>query len=367
MTTKPTTTTRSAIAGVAVLAAAMGGLSACGTSASAGGSGKALALSAALPQKVPSGITLRIGDPEVQAALSASGIQKQLDAEGVHIQYANISGGPDSIAAFRGNKLDCSSVADIPSLFAAWTGTKTEIVSQSVTINPLQYPVYKLGVAPGVSVKSLADLKGKKIAYSAGQAQGALVLRVLQKAGLTQKDVDLVPMTSSPADDNYVTPLGGKAVDVAPLGNSSSVAQYLHKYPGGSVISTGIRDDAATLYCLTSSVKDAGKAAALADYVAARTKAQLWENSHPTEMEKAYWQKVKGLDPADAAESQKLQGQIGIPADWDNATTRLQQTADLLSQEQGHPKLDVKTLEDRRFEKVEAQAAGSDAVTGAAS
>lgn len=353
-----------AAAAVAVLAAAVTGLTACGSS---GGSGKALALSAALPDKVPSGTTLRVGDPEVQAALSASGLQKQLDAEGVHIQYANISGGPDSIAAFRGNKLDCASVADIPSLFAAWTGTKTEIVFQAVTINPLQYPVYKLGVAPGVSVKSLADLKGKKIAYSAGQAQGALVLRVLQKAGLTQKDVDLVPMTSSPADQNYVTPLGGKAVDVAPLGTSSSVAEYLEKYPSGSVISTGIRDDASTFYCLTSSVKDAGKAAALADYVAARAKAELWENTHGAEMEKVYWEKVEGLNAADAAKAQELQGQNGIPANWDAATTRLQQTADLLSQEQNHPKLDVKTLEDFRFEKIEAKAAGSAAVTGAAS
>jgi sulfonate transport system substrate-binding protein len=84
------------------------------------------------------------------------------------------------------------------------------------------------------------------------------------------------------------------------------VKVYEKKYPSGSAVPTGVRDDASTLYCLTGSVKDAAKAAAL----------------------KAY---------------------------------------DLLAKEQGHKKLDVSTLVDRRFEKVEAAAAGSDVVTGSAS
>ncbi|MEV6345613.1 ROK family protein [Actinoplanes sp. NPDC051851] len=143
----------------------------------------------------------------------------ELSAAGVTVAWANISGGPQSIQAFRADKLDCSAVADIPSLFAAWTGTATKIVFQSVTIDPLENPVYRLGVAPGVTVNSLADLRGKKIAYSAGQAQGALVLRVLQKAGLTRKDVQLVELTST--GDSYVTSLGTRAVDVAPLGQQA--------------------------------------------------------------------------------------------------------------------------------------------------
>ena len=198
---------------VAVLAAALAVTTACGSDEA----GATLELTAALPDKVPSGTVLRIGDPEIQASVQAAGLDKELTDAGVRVEWANISGGPKSIQAFRADKLDCSAVADIPSLFAAWTGTSTKIVFQSVTVDPLEYPVYQLGVAPGATVTSLADLRGKKIAYSAGQAQGALVLRVLQKAGLTQKDVTLVELTSTA--DSYVTALGGKAVDVAPLGS----------------------------------------------------------------------------------------------------------------------------------------------------
>ena len=60
-------------------------------------------------------------------------------------------------------------------------------------------------------------------------------------------------------------------------------------------------------------------------------------------------------------------GEKAIPAGWDNAIGRLQQTADLLAQEQKHDRLDVNTLVDRRFEKVEAAAAGDQVVTGDAS
>lgn len=351
---------RRALAGVVVLAAALSALTACGSN----GSGATLALSASLPDKVPSGTVIRIGDPSIQVIVQASGLGKELTDAGVKVQWANITGGPQSIQAFRGNKLDCASVADIPSLFAAWTGTSTKIIFQAVTVDPLQHPTYELGIAPGVKVTSLADLRGKKIAYSAGQAQGALVLRVLQKAGLAKKDVDLVDLTHT--GNSYLTALGSKAVDVAPIG-AADVKVLEEKYPSGGAIQTGIRDDAATIYCLTSSVKDAAKAAALKTYVAVRTKALLWKNQHPDEYAKAYYEDSQGLSAADAKALVALDGTTGIPATWDNADARLQQTADLLVREQDHKKLDVSTLVDRRFEKVEAATAGSDVVTGGAS
>ncbi|MEV4641696.1 ABC transporter substrate-binding protein [Actinoplanes sp. NPDC049548] len=354
MSTSPSRRTARAVA--ALLAASLF-LTACGGDEA----GATLELSAALPDQVPSGTQLRIGDPSIQAVVQASGLDKELTGAGVRVEWANISGGPQSIQAFRADKLDCSAVADIPSLFAAWTGTSTKIVFQSVTVDPLKYPVYQLGVAPGVHVASLADLRGKKIAYSAGQAQGALVLRVLQKAGLTRKDVTLVELTST--GDSYVTALGGKAVDVAPLG-AQNVKIYQAKYPGGGAVPTGIRDDASTLYCLTKSVQDAEKAAALKVYVGVRTKALLWQNEHPEEFAKAYYQDSQGLSPADAKQVVALSGRKGIPASWDNAVTRLQETADLLATEQDHEKLDVTTLVDRRFEKVQTAAAGSQVVTG---
>lgn len=352
--------TRRVAASAAVALAAIGGLTACSSSSDAA----SLSLTAPLPSAVPSGTVLRIGDPTARIAIKAAGLEKQLADAGVKIEWANISGGPNSIKAFRSNKLDCSAVADIPSLFAHWTGTPTKIVFQSVTIDPLAYPTYRLGIAPGVKVASLADLKGKKIAYSPGQAQGALVLRVLQKAGLSKEDVKLVDLPSTAS--TYQQALGSKAVDVAPLG-ASTVATYLRKFKGASALGAGIRDDASTVYCLTSAVEDKGKVAALKHYVAVRTKALLWVNSHPAQWRQLYYEQDQGLSPAEAANAVKVKGKTGIPADWTNANTRLQATADLLAREQGNPQFDVSTIVDPRFAKVEADAAGPAVLRGAAS
>lgn len=327
------------------------GLSAC----SAEAKGPHLSLTAAVPDKVPDGTVLRVGDPGTQVALEHSDLGDRLEAEGVDVQWANISGGPQTLEAFRANALDLAAVADIPPLFAQWTGSPVKIVAARTTKDPLAHPTYELGVAPGQHISSLADLKGHKIAYSPGQAQGALVLRVLAKAGLTQRDVDLVEMTS--VEDSYVTALGSKQVDVAPLGQMLAKT-YLAQYQkdGASTVDTGIRDDAATLYAPTEVLEDADKAAAVQKYVAVWAQAEQWINAHPDDFAKYYYQDVEGLSAEDAAFVVKAQGTYEVATSWDDVIARHQQTADLLSKEQGRDHLDVADLYDRRFEKAIAAA-----------
>ena len=215
---------------------------------------------------------------------------------------ASRSSGPTSAAgrktleAFRADAIDIGAVADIPPLFAQWTGTDIKIVAARNTVDPLDHPTYELGVAPGADVKALTDLKGKKIAYSPGQAQGALVLRVLEEAGLTQDDVELVEMTS--VDDSFVLALAENSVDVAPLGQTLAKT-YLAKYErdGGTTLSPGVRDDAWTLYAPTTVVEDAHKAAAIQKYVAAWAQAQLWINDHPQEFARRSTRTTRACPP----------------------------------------------------------------------
>lgn len=316
--------------------------------------GPHLELSAAVPDEVPDGTVLRVGDPATQTALELSGLDEQLD---IDVEWANISGGPKTLEAFRGDALDVGGVADIPPLFAQWTGTDIKIVAARETVDPLEHPTYELGIAPGAAVTDLADLKGKRIAYSPGQAQGAVVLRVLQEAGLTQGDVELVEMAS--VDDVYVNALGSKQVDVAPL-QQALAAPYLAKYEqdGGTTIAPGVRDDAWTLYSPTTVIEDADKAAAIKQYVAVWAQAQQWISEHPEEFAQGYYVEHEGLPEADALAIVKALGEFEVPTDWTETIERHQATADLLAKEQGHDALDVADLWDRRFEKAIATALG---------
>ncbi len=314
--------------------------------------GPRLELTAALPKAPAEGTVLRVGDPATQGALETSGLIDDLDIE---VEWANISGGPKTLEAFRADAIDIGSVAEIPPLFAHWTGTDVRIVAVRETVDPEAHPTYELGVAPGVDVKSVKDLKGKKIAYSPGQAQGALVLNVLREAGLTQDDVEFVEMQS--VDDSFSVALAGKQVDVAPL--SRSIAQtYLAKYEqdGASTIDPGVRDDAWTLYAPTTVLEDADKAAAIKEYVAAWAKAQQWISDHPDEFAEAYYVDHEGLSPEDAAYVVEALGEFTVPTNWDEFIARHQETVDTLVEAQDQEPLDVETLYDRRFEKAIAAA-----------
>ncbi len=70
--------------------------------------------------------TITVGDPVTQVALQASGL---IDKIPFHIKFANLSGGPQTMEAFRAHALDLGAVADIPPIFAKWTGLDTHIVA----------------------------------------------------------------------------------------------------------------------------------------------------------------------------------------------------------------------------------------------
>ncbi|HET6743884.1 MAG TPA: ABC transporter substrate-binding protein [Kribbella sp.] len=323
----------------------------CGSNAAANGSAK-LSLDAALPTTVPDGTKIVVGDPATEVALKLSG---QLGKVSKFVQFANLSGGPQTTEAFRAHALDLGSVAEIPPIHATWTGLHVKIVASKFRKDPLAHPIYQLGVAPGVSVKTLGDLRGKKIAYSPGQAQGALILKVLKKAGLTKDDVKLVELPST--GDVYSNALSGKQVDVAPIGGVQ-IKRYLTKYgkDGASAIPHGIRDDAGHLYVVQESLQDPGKAAAIRAYVGAWAVAQDWIDKHPKEWIKGYYVDNQGLTEADGQWLVDNAGHPDIPANWSDAIQRQQETIDLLAKETGNKVIQAKDLYDLRFQTLAADA-----------
>lgn len=305
-----------------------------------------------IPAAVDPGTTLTVGAPDLRVALELSG---QADRLPFKVKWANISGGPQCSEAFRADALDICSAADIPSINAHWTGLDTKLVAVKFRTDPVAHPVYELGTAPGSGIRTLADLRGKKIAYSPGQAQGALVLRILAKAGLTQQDVELVELAST--GDVYPTALGNRQVDAAPIADVN-IKRYLAHYgeEGGATIRHGLRDDPAHLWALTESVADAQKSAAVRELVRFWARAQTWIDQHPREWVAGYYVKDQGLDREDGAYLVRRVGHPDLPADWTDAIRRQQQTIDLLAEEQNREPFDADQLFDRRYEAVAAQA-----------
>jgi sulfonate transport system substrate-binding protein len=313
-----------------------------------------LALDAPLPTTVPAGTVLTVGDPTTRAVLEHTGWIKELPFT---VKWAEISGGPSVTEAFHAKVLDAGSAMNIPPIHAIWVGIPVKMVAIRLKADWADHPTFQLAIAPHSRIDTLADLRGKRIAYSPGQAQGELVLKVLKAQGLTPRDVTLVEAPSTAADA-YINALVGGLVDAAPIGAGTPTRRYLENYgrDGARVLPHGQRDDFTTLYVREEVLRDPAKAAALRQYVQLWARAIAWQNAHREEWARVYYQGDQGLSAADAAHAAAAEGRREIPADWAQAIALEQESIAVMAAETRRATFPAETLFDRRFEPVGAQA-----------
>ncbi|GGN55133.1 hypothetical protein GCM10011579_014890 [Streptomyces albiflavescens] len=327
-------------------AAGVAGLSGCaGSSAAADTKGASTAPPA---DKVPAGTSLKIasylGTQQLQFKLAKLG-----DLPFKVSNWLNIGAGPDVINAFRAKSLDVGNNAGIPPIQAHYQGFDAKIVAINIT----RKPNYLFATKPGSDIRSVAGFKGKKLAFSQGQAQGVVLLRALKKAGLAYDDVELVPLTSN----QFLTALQSGQVDIAPLGNTQ-VPAYLQQYEskGAHVITTDVVDLLNLLWAPTSVLNDSAKAAAVAAYIPYWAKGQIWTYENPDTWNEEFYVKTQNLTLAQAQSITKLANKPLFPPSWDEAVRWEQETADLLAEGGFVKKFDVSSLFDHRFEGIAAKA-----------
>ncbi|MFH8774888.1 MULTISPECIES: ABC transporter substrate-binding protein [unclassified Streptomyces] len=326
--------------------AAVAGLSGC-----ADGSAAADTRGAAtkpLADKVPSGTSLKIasyqGTQQLQFRLA------KLPALPFTVSsWVNIGAGPDVINAFRANSLDLANNAGIPPIQAHYQGFDAKIVAINIT----RKPNYLFATKPGSDIRTVADFKGRKLAFSQGQAQGVVLLRALKQAGLKYDEVKLVPLTSN----QFLTALQSGQVDIAPLANSQAPA-YLKQYEGkgAHTIPTDVVDLLNLLWAPQSVLNDPAKAAAIAAYVPQWAKGQVWQYEHPDVWNEEFYVKTQNLTLDQARGISKLANKPLFPPSWDEAIKWEQETADLLAEGGFVKKFDVSSLFDHRFESLAAKA-----------
>jgi sulfonate transport system substrate-binding protein len=317
------------------------GLASCASPGSGGGT--ALAADAALPKTVPTGTSLSIasGLGATQLEVELAGLSKSLPF-GVS-GWPNLSAGPDVLAAFRAGSLEVGINAGIPPIEAYNQGYDTRIVA----INQTRSPTYVFATKPHSTIEKVADFRGKNLAFSQGQAQGVVLLRALDEAGISYKDVNLVNLTS----DQFLVALEAGQVDIAPLA-ISQLPNYLNSYAkdGAHSIVTDVVDFLTVLWAPLSVLQDAGKAAAIAAFVPIWAKAVVWVYENPAAWEQDYYVKTQSISLAQAQNVVKLSPKPWFPTSWDAAIAWEKQTVQLLAQGGFVKSFDPTQLFDRRFE-----------------
>jgi NitT/TauT family transport system substrate-binding protein/sulfonate transport system substrate-binding protein len=121
-------------------------------------------------------------------------IEDRLRPLGVSVSWTEFSFGPPMLEAMRLGSLDFGTVGDTPPIFA-----------QAAHADLLYVAVMRSGsssaailLPPGSTLRTLADLKGKRVAFARGSAAHNLTIAALEKAGLAFTDIQ--PIQLAPAD-----------------------------------------------------------------------------------------------------------------------------------------------------------------------
>jgi sulfonate transport system substrate-binding protein len=149
---------------------------------------------------------LRIGyqkSSTLTAVLKANGeLEKALAPLGIAVSWHEFSSGLPLLEAINIGSIDFGAdVADTVPIFAQAAGAKLAYVAEEAA-SPSAQAILVPTASP---IKTLADLKGKKVAVTKGAGSHYLLLAALAKASLTFKDI-------TPA---YLPPADGRAAFVS--------------------------------------------------------------------------------------------------------------------------------------------------------
>lgn len=113
---------------------------------------------------------------------------------GTKVQWIEFPAGPQMLEALNIGSLDVGSTGDIPPLFAQAAGADLVYIGAE----PAKPSAEVILVRSDSALQQVTDLKGRKVALQKGSSSHNLVLRALNKAGLSFKDIQPVYLT--PAD-----------------------------------------------------------------------------------------------------------------------------------------------------------------------
>jgi sulfonate transport system substrate-binding protein len=281
---------------ISVIAVTGLGLAACSSSSNSSSSSAASSASAdastsasASPSSSVnlSSVTLNVGDQKgtgAEAVLKAAGLLSTLP---FHVTWSDFTSGPPMLEAMASGSVDVGGVGDAPPVFAAAGGEGVEIVGAREVPTGDQDALL---VPKGSSITTIAQLRGKKIAYGSGSSGNYQMLTVLTAAGLTTKDVTLVNL--QPAEALAAFTSGSvDAWDIWPPYVQQVVAQ-----DGAKVLARGSQYGSPYSYEVASqaAVANPAKAAAIQVYLTTLDKAYVWAEKNPDAWGTA-WAAATGL------------------------------------------------------------------------
>lgn len=119
---------------------------------------------------------------------------------GIEIKWIDFQFGPPLLEAINVGSVDFGFVGDSPPIFAQAGGARIRYVAAVKSDGNTQAII----VPQDSPIKTLADLKGKRIAFGKGSSAHNLLVAALEKAGLAWSDITPAPLAPADATAAFV-------------------------------------------------------------------------------------------------------------------------------------------------------------------
>ncbi|MFD0693051.1 ABC transporter substrate-binding protein [Paenibacillus sp. GCM10027628] len=291
-------------------------------------------------------VTLRVGQTG-WGSLELGFKEAGLDNTPYKVQYSVFQGGNLQLEAMAANNLDLGSTSEIPPLFAslAANGGNFKVIAsfESTTLNQ------EVVIPKGSPLKSVAELKGKKVAYVSSTTAHYFLVKILQQAGLSWTDIEAVPLSTS---DGLSALISGKVDALASYGNA-----IISAHQNGATLLASAKDilSGNFLYEATpDAINDPVKHAAIVDYLTRLNKFYEWSRNNQQK-----WAEITASNtkqPVEQALDTLKQGEAQRPsklsANFQKAIASQQDVADALSSVGLlKSKIDVNAIWSKSFEE----------------
>ena len=110
------------------------------------------------------------------------------------VTWVEFPAGPPLLEALNASAIDFGATGDTPPIFAQAAGAALLYVGAQ----PVRGDNQAIIVRDGGPVRTLADLRGRRVAYTRGSSAHNVVVKALERAGLVPSDIQSVPL--QPAD-----------------------------------------------------------------------------------------------------------------------------------------------------------------------
>lgn len=209
-----------------------------------------------------------------QAGLRAAG---ELDDVPYPIQWALFPAASPLLEALSSGAIDVGGVGGQPFAFAYAGGGRIKVVAAFRHITGRGTRASAILVTTHSPLRSLADLKGRRIATVRGSAGQNLVLELLEKQGISPRDVTWVYLNNGEAKAALET----GSVDAWSTWGSYVGTAILHG--GDRVLADAQQLPGETGFYAASDKAIVTKQAQIADFVKRLARARRWALSHPAE------------------------------------------------------------------------------------